>query len=439
MTVPGAARAAPASALVLGSAVDVARLAGEIVANRLRARRGLRLLLPTGRTPLGMYAALRAHAADGSLAGSDATVFQLDEYVGLAREDPHGYRAYLDRELRGLPVATRHELAGDAPNPAAECARYQALLDEAPVDLAVLGLGRDGHVAFDEPGSLLDSGTHAVALHPTTRADAAGDFGGLEAVPHEALTIGLGTLHRARELLLLVTGSAKADALRAALLEPPGSQWPASLLRGHPRLTVVCDRAAAARLRPSPNWDSDHVAIVLGHRDAGRSAEHRISDESLERLRRAETLVRRRATRAVVLTGYTTTRGLSEAEQMEAAWAVPDTPAVLEVAGRNTAENASRSLPLVLAMGGIRRVTVVTSTWHVRAPYFFAPYRDRRLDVSFRLAHLRGEWQRMLRREAREARRMRSERSAAMRAMRPPPPLGDRAPAPEPARARAAG
>lgn len=105
---------------------------------------------------------------------------------------------------------------------------------------------------------------------------------------------------------------------------------------------------------------------------------------------------------------------------MEAAWTVPDVPAILEVAGRNTAENASRSLPLILAMGGIRRVTVATSAWHVRAPYFFAPYRSFGLDVSYRLAHLRGDWRRMLRREARESRRMRSERAAAMAALRLP-------------------
>jgi hypothetical protein len=140
----------------------------------------------------------------------------------------------------------------------------------------------------------------------------------------------------------------------------------------HERLTVV--RAGAG---------PDHVAIVLGHRDPD-SAQHRASHESFERLHRAAQIVRREPARAVILTGYTSTGGLTEAEQMARAWSEPDTPVLLEEAGRNTAENASRSLPLVLALGGIRRVTVVTSAWHLRAPYFFAPYRRRGLHVQNR-------------------------------------------------------
>jgi hypothetical protein len=97
-----------------------------------------------------------------------------------------------------------------------------------------------------------------------------------------------------------------------------------------------------------------------------------------------------------VLTGWTTTGGLSEAEQMLTAWSEPGTPAILEVAGRSTAENASRTLPLILAAGSIRRVTVVTSAWHVRAPYFFAPYRRFGLRVDNDPAGRRWRWPRML-------------------------------------------
>ena len=260
----------------------------------------------------------------------------------------------------------------------------------------MLGLGRDGHVAFDEPGSPTATDVRDVALHETTRTDAAGDFGGLDRVPRRALTVGLRTLLSARELLVLVTGEGKAPALRAMLLDPPSPAFPASLLRSHPRLTVLCDRAAAARLPRGDHWDSDHVAVVLGHRQPGLSEEHRISSESLERLHRAERLARSVAVRAVLLTGYTSTGGLSEAEQMDAVWSVGDVPRVLEVAGRDTAENATRSLPLIMAMGGIRRVTVVTSAWHLRAPYFFAPYHRFGLELSFRTEWRGGGWPRML-------------------------------------------
>jgi len=407
--------------LVLRDARRVGLLAAELVANRLRARPRLRLVLPTGHTPLPMYAALRAHAAAAALPAGDATLFQLDEYAGLGPSDERSYAAYLRRELRGVGFGAVRGLDGSAPDPAAECARHQALLDEGPLDLAVLGLGRDGHVAFDEPGSDVAAKVQRVALSPTTRADAALDFGGEHAVPREALTVGLGTLIAARELIVLVTGPHKAQALAAMLTGPRGPGFPASLLTDHPRLTVICDRDAARTLEPRPGRGSDHVAIVLGHREPTISAEHRISAESRARLRRAARLCRHHPTRAVILTGYTRTGGLSEAEQMEAEWA-GDPPAVMEDAGRDTAENASRSLPLIAAMGEVRRVTVVTSAWHLRAPYFFAPYRRFGLRVSFRFT-LRGRWPRMLWHELRQSRRMRTERARAMAAARMPPDI----------------
>jgi glucosamine-6-phosphate deaminase len=396
--------------LVLAGADDVARTAAELIANRLRARSRLRMLLPTGHTPLGVYAELRARATRRELPSADATVFQLDEYVGLGPGDERSFGAYLRRELDGIEIGAFHGLDGAAADPVAECARHQQRLDEAEIDLAVLGLGHDGHVAFDEPGSRLEEGTRLVALHPQTRADAAEDFGGLEHVPTHALTVGLRTLLAARELLVLVTGAGKAQALRSLLVDPPGSGFPASLLRAHPRLTLICDAAAASALRGVA--DGDHVCIVLGHRDPGISHEHRISRESLGRVQRAEWVAQGRPTRAAVLTGYTSTGGLSEAEQMRAAWRLPGVPPLLEEAGRNTAGNAACSLPIVLALGGVREVTVVTSAWHLRAPYMFAPWRDHGLRVRFAV-DWRGDWPRMLARELHEARAAARERREA--------------------------
>ena len=308
----------------------VALLAGELVANRLRARPGLRLILPAGRTPLDIGAVLRAHASDGSLPTDRATLLQLDE----------------------------------------------ALLDEAPVDLAVLELGR------------------------------------LEGLP--------GTLADARELLVLASGAEQATALRVMLEGEQSPECPASLLRGHPRLTVLCDAAAAKLLTPREGWSSDRMLVVLGHREPSISPEHRISEESHARLRRAERECRHDPPRAVILTGYTRTGGLSEAEQMEADWRLPEVPVLLEDAGRDTAENASRSLPIIRAVGGIRRVTVVTSAWHIRTPYFFAPYRVFGLRLSFRVtAH--GNWPRMLRHEFSVLGAARRERRRAMAEMRLPP------------------
>jgi glucosamine-6-phosphate deaminase len=411
-----------ASPLVLTHPLRVALLGGELVANRLRARPRLRLILPTGHTPLGMYAVLRAHAADGSLPTEQATLFQLDEYVGLGAGDERSYRAYLRRELGDIRFRAVHGFDGAADDVEAECDRHQALLDQAPIDFVVLGLGRDGHVAFDEPGSSLTARVQRVSLHEATREDAAADFGGLEEVPREAVTVGLRTLVEARELLMLVSGRAKAEALHAMLEGEQSPACPASLLRDHPRLTVICDTAAAALLSPRESWSSDRALIVLGHREPGVSAEDQISEESRARLRLAARECRRDPPRVAVLTGYTRTGGLSEAEQMKQEWLPRDVTALLEDAGRDTAENASRSLPIIRAIGDVRRVTVVTSAWHVRAPYFFAPYRVFGLGLSFRLT-LHGSWPRMLWHELRNLPAVRRRRRRAMAEMRLPPEL----------------
>jgi glucosamine-6-phosphate deaminase len=407
--------------LVLADPRRVGLLAAELIVNRLAARPGARLLLPTGRTPESMHAALRAHAAAGDLAGAHPTVLQLDEYIGVAPDDPRSFSAQLRRSLHGVPVAAVRTLDGTAADIAAEAARHEAEVESAPIDLAVLGLGQDGHVAFDEPPARRASGVRVVELAAETRRDAASGFGGEDQVPAGALTVGLGTLYRARELLVLVTGPAKAQALRAMLEGPVGPDSPASLLRDHPRLTVICDVQAAAHLRPAPGWVSDHVLVVLGHREPGISAEHRISAESRARLRHAVRIARRTPVRAAILSGYTSTGGLSEAEQMKTTWDESLAPALLEVAGRDTAENASRTLPILLALGEVRHVTVVSSAWHLRVPWFFAPYHRFGLRVDYRVSFAHGDWRRMLAEELRQARRARGRRRAAMAAVRLPP------------------
>ncbi|HEX5619625.1 MAG TPA: 6-phosphogluconolactonase [Solirubrobacteraceae bacterium] len=401
--------------LVLADEERVGATAAEVIANRLLARPSLRMLLSGERTPMGMYAALRAHARHGELMSRGATVLQLDEYVGLAPTDPHSRSARLAHEMRGIDLHALHGLDGTAAHLGEECERHQRLLDAAPLDLAVLGLGADGHVAFDEPGSRLDEPTRVVQLTGHTRAELTGEVG---SVPDRALTVGLGSLLQARELLVTAIGASRAAALRSMLVDPPSPATPASLLRAHPRLTVICDRSAAGEL--PVHRGGHHVCVVLGHREPSISAEHRISHESLGRLHRAEWIARRRPTLAAVLTGYTSTGGLSEAEQMRAAWNVEDVPPLLEVAGRDTAENATRSLPLVLALGDARRVTVVTSAWHVRAPYHFRAWRRYGLEVGFAF-DWRGDWSRMLAHELRGMRTTRAERRRAIAAMALPP------------------
>jgi glucosamine-6-phosphate deaminase len=398
---------------VLDDPERVGLLGAELVANRLRARAGLRLLLPTGRTPEGMYAALRAQR---DVPTEHAVVFQLDEYAGLASDDPRSFAATIRRELGGLRFAAVHLIDGAAPDLAVEARRHQQLLDAAPIDLAVLGLGRDGHVAFDEPGTLPEEDARIVALDPVTIADAADAFGGEAQVPRRAMTVGLRTLREARAILLLVTGETKAKALRDVLEAPVSTRRPASLLRDHPRLTIIADRAAAGLLGERRGSRSDRALVVLGHREPDGGSEHLASEASFARLHHAAHIAHREPIRLAVMTGWTTTGGLSEAEQMLTAWNEPGTPALLEVAGRNTAENASRSLPLVLAAGVIGHVTVVTSAWHVRAPYFFATYRRFGLTIDADPARHHGPWLRMLAHELHELPAMPRERREALAA-----------------------
>ena len=227
--------------VVLADPRRVGIVAAELVADRLAASPSARLLLPTGRTPDGMYAALREMA----LESSGATVLQLDEYAGVAPGDPRSFAAQLRAALRGIPLRALQTVDGAAHDLAAEAARHAAEVARTPVDLAVLGLGRNGHVAFNEPPAEVVSGVLEVTLAASTREGAAVAFGGLAHVPTRALTVGLGTLREARELLLLVTGAAKADALRAMREGPVSGDCPAAESPRHRR-----PRPAVRPVRP---------------------------------------------------------------------------------------------------------------------------------------------------------------------------------------------
>jgi glucosamine-6-phosphate deaminase len=193
---------------------------------------------------------------EGQVRFAQAHAFQLDEFCGLAPEDPARFWAYLERHLFSqvdFPPAHLHRLAGEAPDTQAECRRYEAeLAAVGGLDVCLLGLGDNGHLAFNEPAAALPARAHPTALTRQTREANAGLFGG-EAfrVPTRALTLGLGSLLQAREVHLLATGEAKAPVVQEALGGPLTTQLPASLLQLHPRLEVWLDAAAASRLHPA--------------------------------------------------------------------------------------------------------------------------------------------------------------------------------------------
>lgn len=228
----------------------VAREITELLARAPEAVLGL----ATGTSPIGVYQELARLVASRRLSFTRASSFNLDEYVGLDADHPQSFRRWmrehlferidLQRERARFPAPR----ALDEPNEAA-CARFEAELRAAGgVDLQLLGIGRNGHIGFNEPGSAPTTRTREVELHPWTRDDAASAFGGLEHVPVRALSMGVATILDARAIRVLAFGERKAEIVRAALEGPIGPECPASFLRGHRDVRVHLDLASAGLL-----------------------------------------------------------------------------------------------------------------------------------------------------------------------------------------------
>ncbi len=235
------------------SARATARAAARTVALTLERDPGAVLGLPTGNTSVPLYAELVALHRQRRVDFAKAVTFNLDELRGLGPDDPRSYHAFMRRHFFrrvNLPASQTHVLRGDAPDWRLEARRYESAISGAGgLDLCVLGIGRDGHLAFNEPAGRLERRTHLARLAPSTRRDNAEAFGGRwQSVPAEALTVGMGVILHARHILLVAMGLTKADIVRRALRGPISPRVPASYLQRHSSLTVLLDRAAAARL-----------------------------------------------------------------------------------------------------------------------------------------------------------------------------------------------
>jgi glucosamine-6-phosphate isomerase len=210
--------------------------------------------LATGSTPLGVYGELiRRHKEEG-LSFARATAFNLDEYVGLPAGHPERYRTFIEREFTGqvdfAPDAVHGPdgLADDLE--AAALAYDQAIKDAGGIDIQILGIGSDGHLAFNMPGSSLASRTRLKTLTRKTREDNARFFDGdIDQVPMHCLTQGLGTIMESRHAIMLGFGKGKAQAVAECIEGGISARWPASILQMHPHATVVIDEDAASQLR----------------------------------------------------------------------------------------------------------------------------------------------------------------------------------------------
>jgi glucosamine-6-phosphate deaminase len=183
---------------------------------------------------------------------ASVTLFHMDEYVGLTADHPASFRSYQrEHVLAHVRPAVFHGIAGETPDPAAECERYAALLAQAPIDVICLGIGENGHIAFNDPpvADFADPlAIKVVDLDQTCRQQQVNDgcFPVLEAVPRQAITLTIPTLLKARALFCVVPGSRKADAVRATLHGPISTVCPASILRNHPNSSLYLDAASAA-------------------------------------------------------------------------------------------------------------------------------------------------------------------------------------------------
>lgn len=241
--------------VVVSSADRAARVAARSVAAALRRDPALVLGLPTGRTPVLFYETLVALYRRRRVDFGLATTFNLDELIGLARDDPRSYRAYMRRHLfEHVNLAPRRTHLPDsaAVDGRLECARYERQLTRAGgLGLAVVGLGRNGHVGFNEPAPALQGRTHVTRLRLESRRANAHLFGGRwQQVPTHAISMGIGTILQARAILLIATGRTKARVLASALQGPVTTRVPASLLQTHPSALAIVDADAARYLRP---------------------------------------------------------------------------------------------------------------------------------------------------------------------------------------------
>ncbi|HEY0188074.1 MAG TPA: glucosamine-6-phosphate deaminase [Cellulomonas sp.] len=257
--------------VVIAAPAELARIAADAIERTVRglaAGAGSAVIgLATGSSPLAVYDELARRHVEEGLSFAGVRAFMLDEYVGLTADHPERYRNVIETEFASRvdidpgDVRGPDGLAEDIPT---ACAGYEAAIVAAGgVDVQLLGIGTDGHVAFNEPGSSLASRTRIKTLTRQTRQDNARFFGGdVDQVPTHCLTQGLGTIMSARHLVLLASGRQKAEAVHQLVEGPVSAMWPGTVLQHHPHVTVLVDDAAAARLQLADYYREAHAGRI---------------------------------------------------------------------------------------------------------------------------------------------------------------------------------
>ncbi|MDI9484691.1 MAG: glucosamine-6-phosphate deaminase [Bacillota bacterium] len=225
--------------------------AAKLLVAQVRTKPGSVLGLATGSTPLGVYKLLAEYHQAG-VDFSRVITFNLDEYIGLAPDHPQSYRYYMEENLFSkinIKQENTHVPSGIAPDLEAECRRYEEAIRQAGgIDLQLLGIGSNGHIGFNEPGTPFDSTTQIVDLTESTIRDNSRFFDSPDEVPTQAVSMGIKSIMQAKSIVLVASGGSKADAVCAAVHGPVTPEVPASVLQLHPSVTIVVDQAAGGRL-----------------------------------------------------------------------------------------------------------------------------------------------------------------------------------------------
>lgn len=250
--------------IILDNAEAVAELGASRIHELLALKPNVVLGLATGRTPLALYQQLIKRHQQQGLSFAQASTFNLDEYIEICADNPQSYRQYMQRELFDAididPAKTHLPYCEPGANPRQVGSDFERAIRLAGgIDLQVLGLGRNGHIGFNEPGSSLASRTRVKTLTRATIVDNSSLFDKDEFQPHLAMTMGIATILDARQVMLLATGKSKASAVQAAIEGPLSAMCPASALQLHQHATVVLDEAAASQLQNTEYYHWAHL------------------------------------------------------------------------------------------------------------------------------------------------------------------------------------
>ena len=230
---------------------DMSRRAADVIAEVMTAKPDCVLGLATGSTPIGLYADLVSDCKEGKISFADVDTYNLDEYRGLAGDHDQSYRYFMNVNLFDhvdIDKARTHVPDGSMADADAACAAYEEAIESAGgVDIQLLGLGHNGHIGFNEPCDEFPKATHCVTLTESTIQANSRLFDSIDDVPREAYTMGIGTIMKAKKILVVANGEGKADIVKRAFFGPVTPEVPASILQFHPDVTVIVDAEAGAK------------------------------------------------------------------------------------------------------------------------------------------------------------------------------------------------